>query len=186
LVVLESSALDLATQKLFQRPIFERRSYYSAFLWAIDDRMARKRVITTTRELRLLLDPWPIALTKGRWRWRLASMAKCRRLKCFWKIKGKRVSAETAARSLLRYWPEKHHGVVTIQQAGQRARWIIVENGVVVDGNHHLLAMIRAGYKGPVIVIEYVKRSGRGDENVQTLRKRWELSRKARWQGGGL
>lgn len=92
------------------------------------------------------------------------------------------MTMKAAARMLQKYWPEIHHSVAGIEHAGIGFAAIVVENGRVVDGNHRLMAMIRMGYKGPVVRIDYIKGSGKGEENWRKLLLFWDRKKKGRWQ----
>ncbi len=139
-------------------------------------------MITTTRELRELLDPWPIAMTKGRYRWTVSTAAKCSKLKCFWNTPaGKKISVAAAAKKVRKYWPDHHHHVSALIRSGPGLTFVIVEDGVVVDGNHRLIAMIQMKYRTPVIRVDLVRGSAKGDENVPALRKRWQKKNRSKW-----
>lgn len=135
-------------------------------------------MITTHKEVRALLDPWPIAMSKGRYRWTVSTVAKCKKLKSFWDPDYK---MSAVARQLRERWPSRHHHVSAIEMSGPGLPFIIVERGMVVDGNHRLLAMIRMKYKGPIIRVDHIRGSGKGDENIPKLKRAWNKKKVRAW-----
>ncbi len=141
------------------------------------------KMITNLKQTRQLVDPFPITMSKGRYRWTVSSVAKLAKLKCFWRTsKGNRVSMRTAAKILRKEWGGHHHHVSGIMQSGPgKLPIIMVEQGIIIDGNHRLIAMVLMKYKGPLIKVEWIRRSGRGNESVKSVRKLWQKKRKAVW-----
>lgn len=138
-----------------------------------------QRLITNLKQTRQLVDPFPITMSKGRYRWTVSTVAKLAKLKCFW---DRRARISSVARSIGKRWPARHHHISALIQSGpEKMPVIMVEEGVIIDGNHRLIAMVLMKFKGPVIKVEWIRRSGRGNESVKEVRKLWKKKRKAKW-----
>lgn len=140
-------------------------------------------MITNLKQTRQLVDPFPITMSKGRYRWTVSTVAKLAKTKCFWHTgKGKRVSIRTAAKIVRKEWGGRHHHISALMQSGPgKLPIIMVEGGVIIDGNHRLIAMVLMKYKGPVIKVEWIRRSGQGNESVKEVQKFWKKKRKGLW-----
>src|SRR5216117_1382132 len=102
--------------------------------------------------------PWPIAFRHARrWRIRFLTLKQTLRFKTFWTdARGRRVSAKVAAARIRKNWLGKDHQVASAARVGLclHRPVVMVLDGVLVDGNHTLLALERRRYKGRVLVLE--------------------------------
>lgn len=104
------------------------------------------------------MNPWPIRFSRRfPWRIRFVSVRQALRYKSFWHTEqGKRVTAMTAAKLIRKNWLNKDHQIASAARVGRclHRPVILVHAGVIVDGNHTLLALERRRYRGRIMVIE--------------------------------
>ncbi len=103
--------------------------------------------------------PWPIRFktAKGLWRIRLVTLSQALAFKAFWRDDGgRRVTARTAARRIRKNWLGKDHQIASLARVGavHYRPVLLVEKGIIVDGNHTLLALERLRYRGRILVLE--------------------------------
>lgn len=102
------------------------------------------------------LDPWPISIS-GRYRWQYAfmSMRECTMLRSCW---DKELTFRQIAPLVKQRWGGHDHQIASLARHGIKHPAILVVGGVVYDGNHRLLALMRRKYRGPVLVFFGEKR----------------------------
>jgi hypothetical protein len=113
-------------------------------------------MIITTKQLTELFDPWPILLPRTKWEVRAVKPKQLRNFKCIWKLKeGFRVPIWVALNQMnAGQFHHQQHYVHAIQRSGHLPKAIIVYNGVVVDGTHHLLALLNSNSNQTILVAE--------------------------------
>lgn len=113
----------------------------------------------TSDDVRGLFNPWPIRVPECEWRLRLAKPAQLMEYKCFWWVEESgekyRISMREAYHRVMEDdWRGQRHMVHGMIQSRHIPRGIIIHDGIVIDGNHSLLALLAIDYDRPIFVLE--------------------------------
>lgn len=117
-------------------------------------------LILTSRQVEDLFHPWPVSnLGHNLWRLRVAKPSELAKYKCFWWVtdgkRKRRVSMKRALKMVLDGdWGHQRHMIHSMARSGYVPRAVIIDKGVVIDGNHGLLALLVRDYYGPILVVE--------------------------------
>lgn len=100
------------------------------------------------------MDPWPISFIKPpeAWTVRVLTVRQCLTFRAFWEHG--RFTAKTALKHLRRLGRDHHVESLQRMKTPLYRPVILVYRGRIVDGNHTLLALSKARYKGKVLVFQ--------------------------------
>lgn len=115
----------------------------------------------TSLQVYELFDPWPIALPSCEWVLRTAKVEDLAEYKCYWWLnvglrKHRVTMREALKRVIEKDWMHQRHMVLGLARSGHLPRAILIYDGVVVDGNHGLLALAFRRYNGSILVAEAI------------------------------
>lgn len=107
---------------------------------------------------------WPMGFQGRRyWRLRFLTMTEIKALRSCWKDEnGRRFTLKTVHRRVMKSnWNGARHGLRSRARAAsiELRPFALVVRGIVMDGNHTLLALIERGYRGKVLIGESRSRS---------------------------
>ncbi len=106
---------------------------------------------------------WPMGF-RGRRKWnlRFITMTEVKSLRSIWRHKGKRKTMRTTHRLVMKedLLGRSHSVLSRARNSSIETRpFALVVRGVVIDGNHLLLALIERNYRGKVLIAETRSRS---------------------------
>ena len=117
--------------------------------------MARSNLISH-KTVEEFWKPWPIVLKKGsRFRLRFVRLSRARKYMAYW-CGGIYTIEDCYYRIKKRDWMGKRHQIESAARhySFDQPTVIVNKYGIVIDGNHRLLALIQKKYKGLIMILE--------------------------------
>lgn len=111
----------------------------------------------SAKQLKEMFDIWPIALPK-RWRFKLrvATPKSLIRYRYMNHLGKKRRTIGYVLKNLSLLGGGHEHLIRSIARSNHIPGIVVVAKGVVIDGNHSLLALLLRGYNKPILIAEAI------------------------------